>query len=64
MPRQRGIRRKVAKIWRTNGMKGFYQGLSPCLMRAGFSFGASFVALEYAKDKTATYFNLTTEENC
>ena len=37
-------------IWAREGLKGFYRGLTPCLLRAFPSAAVTFLVYEYAKE--------------
>jgi len=47
-PIYKGIYDCVAKTYQVGGLKGFYKGLSPCLLRAVPANGATFLAYETA----------------
>ena len=40
------VRSCARHLWRTEGLKGFYRGFLPCLLRSFPTNGAAFVAAE------------------
>ena len=45
-----GIIECSKEIYRLNGWKGFFSGLSPCLIRAAYSEGIGIMAYEKARE--------------
>lgn len=47
-PKYTSMKSVVLDIYKQNGIKGFYSGLLPCIMRAPFATGATFAGYELA----------------
>jgi len=47
-PQNKGIVDAAMKVWRSSGVRGFFRGIAPCILRAGPANGATFAAYELA----------------
>lgn len=44
------------KIWQKEGIRGFYKGVLPSLLKAGMSTGITFASYEYSRMMLVTKF--------
>lgn len=47
----RSMTKACVNIWKTEGLRGFYQGVTPALLGASGSWGGYFLTYEMSKDR-------------